>query len=149
VIFTWVAIVLQAWEGKLRGLGYRVTAPRRAVLRALARAHRPLSVAELHKRGRAQYACLGLVTVYRTLQMLERVGLARRIHAGGACRSFVASTPGHSHTITCEHCEKTAEFDGDDVCLLPAGLEERTGYRVSGHWLQLVGVCRSCRASGD
>ena len=140
--------MLQAWETELRGLGYRVTAPRRAVLRALARAHRPLSVAELHKRGKAQYARLGLVTVYRTLRVLERAGLARRVHTGGACRSFVASTPGHSHTITCEQCAKTTEFDGDDVCLLPASVEERTGYRVSGHWLQLVGICRSCRRSG-
>lgn len=137
--------MVQAWEAKLRELGCRLTAPRRAVLRALARAHQPLSVAELHERAKAQHVRLGLVTVYRTLQLLERVGLARRIHERGACRSFAPSSPGHSHAITCEQCERTAEFDGDDVCLLTSAVEERTGYRVSGHWLQLVGICPSCR----
>lgn len=139
----------QAWEAKLRGLGYRLTAPRRAVLRALARAHRPLSVSDLHERAKAQHARLGLVTVYRTLQVLEARGLARRIHEQGACRSFAASSPGHSHAIRCKHCEKTTEFDGDDICLLAASVEEKTGYRVSGHWLQLVGLCPSCRKSRE
>ncbi len=125
-----------------------MTAPRRAVLRALARAQRPLSVEELHERAKAQHARLGLVTVYRTLQVLEELGLVRRIHEQGACRSFAASSPGHSHAITCERCDKSSEFNGDDVCLLTGAIERKTGYRVSGHWLQLVGVCPSCRKSG-
>ncbi len=141
--------MLRTWEAKLRGLGCRLTAPRRAVLHALARAQRPLSVEELHERAKAQHAPLGLVTVYRTLQVLEELGLVRRIHEQGACRSFAASSPGHSHAITCERCDKSSEFSGGDVCLLTDAVERETGYRVSGHWLQLVGLCPSCRKSSE
>jgi Fe2+ or Zn2+ uptake regulation protein len=138
----------QAREVKLQEQGYRLTAARRAVLRVLSEAASPLSAGELHRRARAHHARLGLVTVYRTLEMLDSLGLVRRIHTDGACRGYAASSPGHHHTITCERCERAAEFDGDEVCLATAGVEARTGYAVSGHWLQLVGLCPACRGEG-
>jgi len=136
------------WERELRAEGYRMTAARRSVLRALAESSRPLSVGELHELARGHHPGLGLVTVYRTLEVLEQLGLVRRIHGDGSCHSFIAASPGHRHVITCQHCARTTEFDGDDVCLLTDGVEKRTGYRIRGHWLQLTGICPACRAAG-
>ncbi len=134
-----------AWEEKLRGSGFRMTGARRAVIRALSAAPRPLSAAELYGMARAHHARLGLVTVYRTLEVLDGLGLVQRVHAEGGCRGYAPSSPGHHHTITCERCERAAEFEGDEVCLSTAGVEARTGYAVSGHWVQLVGLCPSCQ----
>lgn len=136
------------WERKLRGQGYRMTGARRSVVRVLQQSPRPLSAGDLHERARRHHPRLGLVTVYRTLEVLERLGLVRRIHGDGSCHAFVAASPGHRHAITCEECARTTEFDGDDVCLLTEGVEEKTGYRISGHWLQLTGLCPSCRGAG-
>ncbi len=135
------------WDERLQAEGYRLTAPRRAVLRALAGSGRPVAVAELHELARRHHARLGLVTVYRTLEVLEGLGLVRRIHDDGSCQAYAASSPGHRHAITCERCERAVEFDGEDVCPLTEGVEEKTGYRVNGHWLQLVGVCPGCRGT--
>jgi Fe2+ or Zn2+ uptake regulation protein len=133
---------------KLRQEGYRITPARRAVLRALAEAPRPLSAAELHQRARAHHAAIGLVTVYRALDLLDAIGLVRRVHGDSACRGYAASSPGHHHTITCERCQRAAEFDGDDVCLITSEVERKTGYHVNDHWLQLTGLCRRCQ-QGD
>ncbi len=137
------------WQRRLQAEGYRVTAPRRAVLRALAESARPVSAAELHEKARAHHSRLGLVTVYRTLAVLEALGLVRRIHDEGSCQAYAAASPGHRHAITCERCERAVEFDGEDVCLLSQGVEKTTGYRVNGHWLQLVGVCPRCRGERE
>ena len=126
-----------------------MTGARRSVVRVLQRSARALSAGDLHERARKQHPRLGLVTVYRTLEVLERLGLVRRIHGDGSCHAFTAASPGHRHVITCEECARTTEFDGDDVCLLTEGVEEKTGYRISGHWLQLTGLCPSCRGAGD
>lgn len=131
-------------QERLRTSGHRVTPQRGAVLRALRGSPRPLSAAEVHGRAKRHYRRLGLVTVYRTLELLEALGLVRRIHGDGACQAFTASSPGHYHAITCERCARTVEFDGDQVCLLTAEVERKTGYRVQGHWLQLTGTCPSC-----
>jgi Fur family ferric uptake transcriptional regulator len=136
------------WEQRLRAAGYRMTASRRAVLRVLEQSPRPLSTGELHELARRHHARLGLVTAYRTLEVLEQLGLVRRIHGDGSCHAFVAASPGHSHAITCDLCARTTEFEGADVCLLTDGVEEKTGYRISGHWLQLMGVCPVCRGAG-
>ena len=133
------------WEDKLQEAGFRVTAARRAVIQALSAGARPLSAAELCEIARAHHSRLGLVTVYRTLGMLDGLGLVRRVHTDDACRGYAPSSPGHHHTITCERCEGATEFDGDEVCLSTVGVEARTGYAVSGHWLQLVGLCPRCQ----
>lgn len=135
----------QVWENRLHREGYRLTSARRAVLRALSEVACPLSAGELHRRARAHHAHLGLVTVYRTLDMLDRLGLVRRVHTDGACRGYAARSPGHHHTITCERCERAAEFEGDEVCLPMVEVEARTGYVVREHWLQLVGLCPDCQ----
>ena len=69
-----------AWEEKFAETGHRLTAARRAVMQVLLAETTPLSPQELHTRGRAIHPALGLVSVYRTLDLLEQLGLVRRVH---------------------------------------------------------------------
>jgi Fe2+ or Zn2+ uptake regulation protein len=138
---------LPTWEDKLRQQGYRLTEPRRALLKTLRSAAGPLTAAALHTRANRSRNRLGLVTVYRTLALLEELGLVRRLHAPDGCHGYVASTPGHRHTLTCERCEAAVEFDGEEVCLDLTTVAAETGYQVRGHWLQLSGLCPSCQGA--
>src|SRR3989442_12149861 len=70
-------------EGRLRRLrsaGHRITAQRRAVLRALAMMGCACGAEDVHARARRIYPRLGLVTVYRTLAATVREGLAQAVH---------------------------------------------------------------------
>lgn len=137
---------MDSWMAVLSQAGYRVTMPRQAVAEALLGADVPLSAHEVLARGQACHERLGLVTVYRTLELYEELGLVCRIHLKEGCHGYVATTPGHRHVLLCQNCGRSVEFAGrDDLDSLVADLERRTGYRVRDHLLQLFGLCPTCR----
>ncbi|MBC7316499.1 MAG: transcriptional repressor, partial [Chloroflexi bacterium] len=89
---------------------------------------------------------LGLVTVYRTLDVLNALELVRCAHRDRACHGFLPATQGHHHVIICQRCHRAVEFPGDeDLEGLFRRIEERTGYRVCDHLLQLAGLCPECQ----
>jgi Fe2+/Zn2+ uptake regulation proteins len=134
------------WEEQLSRAGWRITRPRRVVMRVLERAARPLSPQEIHARGRRLHRSLGLVSVYRALMVLERAGLVRRVHREDRCDGYVLASPGHHHLLVCRRCGRAVEFPGaEDLSGLIAQVEQRTGFRVEDHLLQLVGLCAPCR----
>jgi Fur family ferric uptake transcriptional regulator len=134
------------WEEQLSRAGWRITMPRRVVMRVLERAARPLSPQEIHARGRRLHRSLGLVSVYRALMVLERAGLVRRVHREDRCDGYVLASPGHHHLLVCRRCGRAVEFPGaEDLSGLIAQVEQRTGFRVEDHLLQLVGLCGPCR----
>ena len=137
---------MASWEETLSQAGHRITVPRRAVMEVLMAAQAPLSPQEICVRGQAYHDSLGLVTVYRTLELFERFNLARRVHLREGCHGYLATSPGHRHTILCRACGRSMEFVGqDDLVDLIARVEERTGYEVRDHLLQLFGLCPECR----
>ena len=128
--------------------GFSDTRARRAVVHALCKADTGLSPMDLLVRGRKRYARLGQVTVYRTLVILERLGLARRLHREEGGSAYAVSSQGHGHHVICRSCRRAVEFEG---CTLDGVIREvraQTGYRVEGHWLELFGVCPTCRIKG-
>ncbi|WP_322801588.1 Fur family transcriptional regulator [Thermoflexus sp.] len=135
-----------SWEERLNRAGWRVTMPRRVVLRVLQQARRPLSPQEIHARGRRMHPSLGLVSVYRALEVLEQAGLVRRVHQEARCDGYILASPGHHHVLICRRCGRAVEFPGaEDLSGLIAQVEQRTGFRVEDHLLQLIGLCAPCR----
>jgi len=133
------------WEAMLAAAGFRITEPRRAVIEALARAERPLSPEELLERAQPEHSRLGLVSVYRALNLFARLQLVRRVHHEDGCHGYMLASPGHTHAIVCQRCGNTAEFSVEgDVQAVVERAQAQTGYRVSGHMLQLFGICPAC-----
>ena len=132
-------------ESALRGRGYRLTAQRRAMLKAIARSHDHLTPAELHKLVRRQHPGIGLVTVYRTLDVLKQSGLLCEVHTGNG-RSYVMRRPqGHHHHLVCTGCGTVADFTGCNLADLEKRVARQTGFVVDGHVLELVGLCHDCQ----
>lgn len=108
----------------------------------------PLSPQALFVESCAQRTNLGLVTIYRTLELFEDLGLACRVHLKDGCHGYLPALPGHRHFLICQRCGGAVEFPGgDDLLHLIADIEASTGYRVNEHLLQLVGLCPTCRDS--
>lgn len=129
----------------LTGRGYKLTQPRRAVLRVLAQSHASLSPAEIHTRAQKVYRKTGLVTVYRTLEVLAECGLVKKVHQSYGCHSYAPASEGHAHHVVCEKCHTVAEFDTCDLGELLQTVQRRTGFKVQNHWLELSGLCPTCR----
>lgn len=139
------------WLECLQANGYRLTAPRQAVVEVLASSQYILSPQDVYAQARERYPRLGLVTVYRTVEKLEELGLLQRVHQPSGCQGFVAAFSGHQHLLICQECGRVAYFEGDHegIDQLISGIEKSSGFHIREHWLQLFGVCKGCQPEGD
>ncbi len=130
-------MALERATGKIRDCGHKVTPQRLAVLRAIA-AEQHQSMEEI--RGRCPG--VGMVTVYRTLDLLAELGLVRRLDLGDGARYELAED--HHHHLICEGCGSVTEFEQCPVDLrsLP---RVGGGFEVRAHSLEVYGTCSDCR----
>jgi Fur family ferric uptake transcriptional regulator len=135
----------ELWLTQLKDNGYRLTEARKAVVETVAISKRALTPVEVFDQARATSPGLGLVTVYRTLEKLEELGLIQRVHQTHGCQAFISSGNGHEHLLLCTNCGAAVLFSGDKLEALIAAISRQTGYQVEEHWLQLFGVCKKCR----
>jgi len=135
----------QEWAKLLNQAGYRVTKPRRAILQVIADSPRPLAPLEIHELASQQYAQVGLVTVYRTIDKMEELGLIERVHHFGHCQKIFRATNRHQHLLICAQCGRSTYFDGLEAEEQFRQIGEKFGYDVTRHWLQLSGVCPDCQ----
>lgn len=136
--------MIDHWLETLQGSGYRLTAPRRALVEVMAGSSKALGPNDLYELGRAQCPGLGLVTVYRTLEKLEELDLIERVHLPDGCHRYLRAAQGHQHMLLCTHCGQVAYFAGDELGGLFQRVAADTGYAVEEHWLQLFGQCPDC-----
>ena len=136
----------ELWLAQLHENGCRITDARRAVVEAVEGSMCALTPVEVYDLARRKYPALGLVTVYRTLEKLEELHLIQRVHQPQGCQAFISAGEGHQHLLLCQTCGQVEFFDGDDLDLLTKAIAKKTGYQIREHWLQLFGLCASCRA---
>lgn len=137
----------KTWKDRLKAEGYRVTKARRAVLEAVALGTGHMTPEEIYRRARQCYRKLGLVTVYRTLAILESLGLIQRVHVESGCHSFAAVRLeiGHHHQLVCRTCGRVEEFPDCALGSLLLQLQARTGFAIESHHLEVVGRCPKCQ----
>ncbi len=139
-------MVVEDWNNLLQKHGCRLTAPRRAVVKTLVNSNRALTPVEAYEEARKQCPSLGLVSVYRTLEKLEELGLIQRVHQTKNCQAFIRSGEGHQHLLICSKCGNTVYFNGDQLGQLFYAISKSTGFYIENHWLQAYGLCKSCQA---
>ncbi|MEW6567608.1 MAG: Fur family transcriptional regulator [Chloroflexota bacterium] len=126
--------------------GFRLTRPRRAVVRALLEAGDWLRPEDVRIRARKHCRSVGLVTVYRTLTLLEQLGIAQRVHVEPGCHGYAAASLSHGHHLVCRSCHQVIEFPGsEDLAPFIKRVARQTGFQVEDHLLELTGLCASCR----
>lgn len=136
---------IDSWVIILKEHGYRITAPRRVVLETLASSEYAITPIDIYDEGRKKIENLGLVTVYRTLEKMEELGLVLRVHQAENCQAFVAGVEGHEHILICENCGKVVYFKGDEFDQLAKRVAEQTKFLIKDHWLQYFGLCEDCQ----
>ncbi|MBM4462757.1 MAG: transcriptional repressor [Chloroflexi bacterium] len=130
----------------LRQKGYRLTPQRRAVLKIITSSQDHLTPAQIYRDVHAVYPSIGLVTVYRTLDMLFELGLICELHAAGSCRSYLLRRPlEHHHHLICTDCGSVVDFTDCDLTGIEKRLAEETGFDIEDHLLEFAGHCPRCQ----
>lgn len=137
-------------EQLLRARGYRVTRPRRAVWEVLRTAEGHLTVEQVASAAAALGHDLDLASVYRSLDLLEQLGLARssRLGDADASRWEVAHPDEHFHLV-CTSCGDVDHHVGSLVAEVRHHLDDGHGFAVESVELTVTGRCARCRRRAD
>jgi Fur family transcriptional regulator, ferric uptake regulator len=138
----------QAWDDMLRARGYRVTPQRQLVLAAVARLEHA-TPEDIYAEVRQQASGVNVSTVYRTLELLERLGLVTHTHLGHGAPSYhLADSEQHVHLV-CRQCEQVTEVEPAAVKALVAALRQQVGFQTDVGHLTVFGRCAACQAAGE
>ncbi len=122
------------------------TQQRLAVADAVFFADAHLSADEVSRRVARRGVAVGTATIYRTLELLVRAGLAKEHDFGEGFKRYEPLAPGeiHEHCI-CSSCGRVTEFSNDRLERMIALLAEEVEFRPHHHRLEIYGLCRSCQ----
>ena len=135
-----------SWKEKLTSDGYRITSPRKWVHQILSETVVPLSPLQIHEEAKNRQVDLGMVSVYRALELFLENGLVRKVLLPGDCHGYTLASPGHTHALVCRLCQRSIEFEGEENLEEFIRLvEKNTGFLIEDHLLQLDGICPDCR----
>ncbi len=132
---------------RLRRAGLRVTAPRLAVLAALAETTAHPNVETIATVARARLGSLSMQAVYDVLRALTEAGLVRRIEPAGSPARYEGRVGDNHHHVVCRACGATADVDcavGDTPCLTAA---DDSGYEIDEAEVIYWGRCPECIAA--
>ncbi len=134
----------QTWDDTLRAGGYRVTPQRQLVLEAVAKLEHA-TPEEIWGEVRQTARGVNVSTVYRTLELLEQLGLVKHTHIHHGAPSYhLADDAGHVHLV-CRQCEQVIQVDQAAVEPLVVALEQSQGFQTDVGHLTVFGLCADCR----
>jgi Fur family transcriptional regulator, ferric uptake regulator len=129
----------------LRRNARKLTGPRKALLEVLRKQQHPLTIREI--TGELRNGC-DMATVYRSMHLLEQLGLVKRFDFGDGTARFELVSEGeddHHHHLICTNCSRVVEIED----CFPEELEERiargNGFTSITHRLEFFGVCPTCQ----
>ena len=127
---------------KLATAGLRVTKQRKAMLEVLSAAENPMSAEETHKHL-SEGVC-DLVTVYRSLEQLERAGVVQLgVRENGTKVYCLSHGNDHHHHLSCRSCGHTERVDacmGEEL----EKIGKSFGFSELSHVMELFGLCPEC-----
>ncbi|HCU99643.1 MAG: Fur family transcriptional regulator [Dehalococcoidia bacterium] len=129
----------------LREAGFRVTPQRLLVASALRHAGRHLSASEIAEEVRKVYPVVDLSTVYRTVEMLRRLGLATATDMGGDDLLFEWSSGEAHHHLICSGCRKMQVLDHTYLDGLAEEVSNDFGFEADLQHFAIFGLCKTCR----
>ena len=123
----------------------KITKQRRAVLNVFLQCDNHVSVEELYNIVSEQEPKIGLATIYRTLALLTKSGLALEMDFGDGQKRYESSymNAHHDHMV-CTECGKIIEFNHPLIEKYQDEIAIQNGFKITSHKLDLFGLCNNC-----
>jgi Fe2+ or Zn2+ uptake regulation protein len=129
--------------GKLRERGLRVTSQRVVIHRALCAQTQHMTAEQVLESVSDVLPGTSLPTVYATLELLEELGLVRRLGTGTGAVLFDSRVEPHAHTV-CRRCGATADLDGAPSSGRALARARQAGFTPDHAELVIRGLCERC-----
>ena len=133
------------FKARISAEGLNATRQREEILNVFLNSSGHKSLAQIYTQVVKTNPKIGYTTVYRTLKLLTRLGLAtQRKFGDGETRYEPASEGTHHDHLICLECGKILEFEDQTLEALQNGIAQRHRFKVSHHRLELYGLCEEC-----
>ena len=129
---------------KLSEQGYRLTPQRMMVLDAIENSEHHISAEEIYAQVITKYPHLNISTVYRTLELLHRLGLVTETDLGGGRVRYHPADKGHHHHLVCQECGRVIDLDESVMDNLKKVLKKDYDFTPDIRHLALFGICADC-----
>lgn len=142
------------WHHRFRENVPRWTVPREVILNLLSRTSRHMSAKDIYGSLCSMYPGIGLTTIYRTLELLYRLGLVQKVTAGdGQSRYELKSgeKEDHHHHLICTKCGKIIDYrdflqeELELVKKTEETLARKHHFLIQDHNIEFLGLCEKCR----
>lgn len=128
---------------QLKGCGHRITKPRKLVLSVLS--PHPQTAHDIENEIKLKNSHVDTATVYRTLEMLVGLGIARKVNLADNSALFeLLSDNNHHHHLVCSNCGHIEDVNVDESILLKE-VNKNTKFKVQDHALEFFGICAGCQ----
>ncbi|WP_010236008.1 MULTISPECIES: Fur family transcriptional regulator [Clostridium] len=135
-------------KSNLKEKGYKLTPQRRAVLDTIIKSEgQHLTAEELYELVKVDCPEIGLATVYRTVLLLEDLGVVCKLDLNDGCSRYelVHENENHQHHhLICTNCGKVIEVEGDLLESLEHTIEEKYKFKIKNHSVKFYGLCSDC-----
>jgi Fe2+ or Zn2+ uptake regulation protein len=130
----------------LKAKGYKVTEPRKRVLKVLAEADKPVSPYEIQEMLQQRGEYLNHVTIYRILDLLCDLNLAHKVLLrGGFVKCTLGEGEGCHRFVVCRECGTLKEYADKALCAEENEMARDLGFRAEQHFSEFSGVCAKCQ----
>ena len=129
---------------KLSEQGYRLTPQRMMVISAIENSDDHISAEEIYVQVLAKYPHVNISTVYRTLELLKRLGLVTETNLGEGRVRYHSAEKGHHHHLVCQECGATVDLDESVLLPLRDTLLREYRFVANLRHLAILGHCVNC-----
>ncbi len=132
-------------SGALHELGYRLTPQRIMILDAVEQAESHISAEEIFSQVRGRYPHMNVSTVYRTLELLGKLGMVTKTDLGDGRVRYHAIKKGHHHHLVCQKCGVIIDMEESILSPLWTEILQEYDFKVNMKHLAFFGLCANCR----
>jgi len=122
-----------------------LTIQRRLILEKLSETEGHLMAEDIYTLVKETIPRISLGTVYRNLAVLEKIGLIEKLEIQNQPALYEKKKDLHYHLI-CENCGLVEDLRGVRIDQLEDEIAQLSGYKISGHRLEVFGVCKDCQS---
>lgn len=131
-------------ENILKNASLKNTKQRSSVIKIIKASKEPLTAEEIFKTMIKEDYQINLSTIYRTLNLLTNKSVLLKILKGDGTAAYELNKVTHNHYITCSMCHNSVLIENCPIKDLSESVSKATGFKVTGHSLQLTGLCSEC-----
>jgi Fur family transcriptional regulator, ferric uptake regulator len=143
------APTLHAAMAAVRARGRRLSAARRLVLEALVAAGEPVSAEQVADGLGGRLPSSDLASVYRNLETLEALGIARHVHLGHGPGRYALTGRHAPEYVTCERCGAHVQLAPEALEAVRDAVRDACGYEARFSHFPIVGTCPACADGKD